>query len=60
MNKTNKNKFNIGILIGALGIVAGIYLIIQKDYLFGIFGTLASIGVIYNGYKTIRATDETE
>lgn len=50
MQNSNK-KSNLGLYLGVLGALAGIFLITQGDYLIGISGGIASAGLAYINYK---------
>ncbi len=56
MSESQKSKFNFGVIVGLLGTIAGIYLIIQKDWVIGISGTIASAGLAYISYRGIQSS----
>ena len=45
MRKTNWDKFFLAFAI--LAVISGIYLIVQKDYLIGISGSITGLFLIY-------------
>ncbi len=49
-NKT-KRPLNLGLIIGLLGFIAGIFLMVQGDWITGIFGAIASASVAYLSYQ---------
>lgn len=51
MNDKEKKSFNLGLIIGILGMMAGISLLFTNSWLIGIFGTIASAGISYKGYR---------
>lgn len=50
MNKSNKSVTNLGVVIGVLGVIAGIALLIQENWVIGISGTISSAGLAYYSY----------
>lgn len=54
MKNDNKNPYTMGLILGILGLLAGIGLLFSKNYLIGIFGSVASSGLILKGYKDIK------
>lgn len=54
MEKKKKNTFNLGLIIGIAGTLAGIYLIIAGDTFFGICGSIASAGLAYQSYVATK------
>ena len=51
----NKKTSNLGLYLGILGTLAGIYLIVQGDYLVGVSGGIASAGLVYINYKALKS-----
>jgi len=51
-SKTNLDKLWIG--FGVLTVLAGIYLIISKDYLIGISGSIVGVFLIYLNMQQIK------
>lgn len=49
MNK-KKTTGNLGLVIGILGLIAGIGLLFTESWLIGVFGSMASAGIAYKGY----------
>ncbi|MBO6607187.1 hypothetical protein [Psychroserpens sp.] len=47
-------KFNLIMLIGILGVIAGIALIFTDSWFIGVFGGIASAGITYKSYKDSR------
>lgn len=60
MEKKKKNTFNLGLIIGVAGTLAGIYLIITGDTFIGIFGSIASAGIAYQSYITAKKEQSSE
>lgn len=54
MSEKKKNGFNLGIAIGVLGTLAGIYLLFTEQWLLGASGTVASAGVAYMSYQNSK------
>ena len=48
------NKVNIGLIIGILGFIAGISLLFTESWFIGLFGSIASAGIAYKGYKDLQ------
>ena len=55
MGKENKSK--LGLIIGILGVAAGIVLIFSDSWQIGIGGSLASAGLVYQGYRDLKKSD---
>ena len=51
MTTRKRNAPNLGLVIGVLGVIAGIGLLFTDNLFIGIFGTIASAGVAYKGYQ---------
>ena len=51
MNKEKKRTTNLGLIIGVLGLLAGIGLMFSESWLIGVFGSIASAGIAYKGYQ---------
>ena len=58
MSKKNKLSANLGLIIGVLGIIAGIWMMAEENWMIGIFGTIASAGIAYKGYMDWKASKE--
>ena len=54
MNNKNKNRVNLPLVLGILGFLAGIGLMFGENKLIGIFGSIASAGLAYKGYKELK------
>jgi len=54
MKNDSKNPYTMGLILGILGLLAGIGLLFSKNYLIGIFGSIASSGLILKGYKDMQ------
>lgn len=48
------NRLNFGLVIGILGIIAGIFLLFSEIWFVGVFGTIASAGIAYRGYQDFK------
>ena len=46
-----KNKLNLGLIIGVLGMIAGVIFLFQKEWVIGTAGTISSFFVLYLGYE---------
>lgn len=51
MEKNKKKGYNLGLILGILGFLAGVYLVIEGDYVIGIAGGIASAGLAVMNYK---------
>lgn len=51
LSKMKKVSPNLPIIIGCLGLVAGIILLFGDSWMIGIFGSIASAGIAYKGYQ---------
>lgn len=51
MSEESKGKLNLGLVIGTLGFLAGIFLLFTDSWLIGLFGSIASAGIAYQGYR---------
>lgn len=60
MKNDNKNPYSMGLILGILGLLAGIGLVFSKSYLIGIFGSIASSGLILKGYKDMKEAKNQE
>ena len=58
MEKKKKREFNLGLIVGIAGVVAGIYLLFAGDTLIGIFGTIASAFLAYQSYTTAQKSKQ--
>lgn len=58
MSKKNKKAANLGMILGLLGLVAGIFLMFGEDWITGVFGSIASAGVAYTGYKSSKEAQD--
>lgn len=58
MNKANKKKVNLSLILGILGFVAGIFLLFTESWLIGVFGSIASAGMAYKGYEDYNSLNE--
>ena len=47
-----KKNFNLGLILGILGAIAGILLLFMGNYLIGIFGSIASAGLAWQSYNS--------
>ncbi len=54
MSKENKRQINLGLIVGTFGFIAGIGLLFTASWLIGIFGSIASAGVVYKGYQVSK------
>jgi hypothetical protein len=45
---------NVGLILGILGFIAGIALLFGKNWFIGIFGSIASAGIAYKGYRDLK------
>lgn len=54
MSKKHITTTNLGLIIGLLGIIAGIGLLFTESWLIGIFGTIAGAGLAFKGYQDSR------
>ena len=48
-NHKKSGKFSL--IIGVLGFISGIILLFDENWIIGIFGSIASVGILYKGYK---------
>lgn len=60
MKNTNKNTYKMGLTLGILGFLAGIGLLFSGNRLIGIFGSIASAGLILKGYKEMKEVKNQE
>lgn len=51
MSTKNKKSANLGLIIGVVGLIAGIILMFGESWRIGVFGSIASAGIAYKGYK---------
>lgn len=54
MDKKNKTSLNLGLIIGILGVIAGIGLLFTESWFIGIFGSIAGAGIALKGYQRSR------
>lgn len=55
MTEKNKNAAYLGLGIGILGLIAGIILMFGDSWFIGIFGSIASAGIAYQGYQSLKS-----
>lgn len=55
MSEKNKQSANLSMIIGGLGLLAGIGLLFTESWFIGIFGSIASAGIAYKGYQDSKA-----
>ena len=48
---------NLGVIIGTLGLIAGIILIFSDNWTTGLFGAIASGGVAFMSYRDSKTAD---
>lgn len=58
MSKKEKNAVNLALILGILGLIAGIGLMFTDSWLIGIFGSIAGAGIAYKGYQDSKALSE--
>ncbi len=51
-----KKGYNWGLIMGVIGTIAGIFLIVEGDYLIGISGGIASAGLAYISYAKSKTS----
>ena len=56
MENKKKATFNLGLVIGVLGMIAGIGLLFTESWFIGLFGGIASAGIAYKGYQDLKAS----
>ena len=49
-----KSNFNLGFLIGMIGLLAGVLLIVQGNYLIGLSGSVASVALALMNLKKFK------
>lgn len=47
----DKSSFNLGLIVGILGTIAGVALLLTGQTFLGFFGTIASLGLAFQGYR---------
>lgn len=60
MINKQKTSANLGLIIGSLGLLAGILLMIEAQWFIGIFGSIASGGIAYKGYQDSKAAKDAQ
>jgi ABC-type transport system involved in cytochrome bd biosynthesis fused ATPase/permease subunit len=50
VSSNRKSPFTLGVVVGSLGVIAGIGLLFTESWLIGIFGGIASAGLLYKAY----------
>jgi hypothetical protein len=56
--KKQKTTFNLGVIVGLAGFIAGIFLILGEDWITGLFGSIASAGLAYMSYKNSKEVEK--
>ncbi|NJB71861.1 Kef-type K+ transport system membrane component KefB [Saonia flava] len=54
MNKNKVNASKMGLIIGIIGFIAGIFFLFSKQYFIGISGSIASAGIAYKSYSDLK------
>ncbi|WP_350287250.1 hypothetical protein [uncultured Croceitalea sp.] len=54
MTKNKGKGAKMGMVIGIIGFLAGIFLVIQENYLIGISGGIASAGLAWINYNATK------
>ena len=54
MSQSSKTKLNLGLIIGIMGVIAGIVLLFMGNWLIGGFGAFASAGIAFKGYQDMK------
>lgn len=44
----------MGLIIGIIGFIAGIFFLFSKQYFIGISGSIASAGIAYKSYSDLK------
>jgi Kef-type K+ transport system membrane component KefB len=60
MNKKKNNWLSLPVILGTLGLIAGIALTLEGNWLIGIAGSIASAGLVYKGYQDYKALEKKE
>ena len=55
MSEKKKTTFSLPLILGIVGMIAGIFLLFGESWFIGIFGFIASAGVAYRGYQDGKA-----
>lgn len=58
MNEKKKTPFNLGLIIGIIGLFAGIGLLFSESWMIGIFGSIASAGIAIKSYLDRKTLNE--
>jgi len=51
-NKTTASKMTL--TFGIIGCIAGLFLLFSENYMMGIFGAIASVGIAVKGYGDLK------
>ena len=60
MTKKMKNTGNLGLILGIVGFIAGIWLMFEGNSIIGIFGLIASAAIAYKGYQDAKDSKRSE
>ncbi len=58
MSESNKQSANLALVIGVLGLIAGIILLFTDSWFIGLFGSIASAGIAYKGYQDMQTNKD--
>nr|WP_321235298.1 hypothetical protein [uncultured Psychroserpens sp.] len=59
MTKKKKSSANLGLVLGIVGVIAGIGLLFTESWFIGVFGAIASAGIAYKGYQDLKQSKKT-
>lgn len=51
MSEKDKTASKIALTIGVMGFIAGVTLLFTESWMIGIFGSIASAGLVIKGYQ---------
>ena len=60
MSEKKNTWLSLPIILGTLGLIAGIVLLFEGNWLIGIAGSIASAGLAYKGYMDYKTQEKKE
>lgn len=58
MSESTKQSANLALIIGVLGVIAGVILLFTDSWFIGLFGSIASAGIAYKGYQDMQTSKD--
>ena len=53
-----ENNGKLAMVLGVIGFISGLFLLFSESWFIGLFGSIASAGVAYMGYRDYHASKD--